>query len=160
MKIDKKIIKELSDYLNEFNLTELEYTEKDTKIKVSKNNISINNQTASTNTNISPKKDTKSMTNLKQTVVSEANEAAIAAAVQAAGDTPVSPAIATTTTITPSKKNKSKPKSRRKLGGIRSATEKPEVIPWQVLSQLNSNNDWILVFLRTCQSLLVLICHA
>ena len=36
MKIDKKIIKELSDYLNEFNLTELEYTEKDTKIKVSK----------------------------------------------------------------------------------------------------------------------------
>ena len=45
MKIDKKIIKELSDYLNEFNLTELEYTEKDTKIKVSKNNVSINNQT-------------------------------------------------------------------------------------------------------------------
>ena len=44
MKIDKKIIKELSDYLDEFNLTELEYTEKDTKIKVSKNNISINNQ--------------------------------------------------------------------------------------------------------------------
>ena len=61
MKIDKKIIKELSDYLNEFNLTELEYTEKDTKIKVSKNNISINNQTASTNTNISPKKDTKNI---------------------------------------------------------------------------------------------------
>tara|TARA_B100001287_G_scaffold252847_1_gene235076 strand:+ start:306 stop:728 length:423 start_codon:yes stop_codon:yes gene_type:complete len=48
MKIDKKIIKELSDYLDEFNLTELEYTEKDTKIKVSKNNISINNQTSST----------------------------------------------------------------------------------------------------------------
>ena len=44
MKINKKIIKELSDYLDEFNLTELEYTEKDTKIKVSKNNISINNQ--------------------------------------------------------------------------------------------------------------------
>ena len=45
MKIDKKIIKELSDYLDEFKLTELEYTEKDTKIKVSKNNVSINNQT-------------------------------------------------------------------------------------------------------------------
>ena len=45
MKIDKKIIKELTDCLDEFNLTELEYTEKDTKIKVSKNNISINNQT-------------------------------------------------------------------------------------------------------------------
>ena len=44
MKIDKKIIKELSDYLDEFNLTELEYTEKDTKIKVSKNNVSITNQ--------------------------------------------------------------------------------------------------------------------
>ena len=42
MKINKKIIKELSDYLNEFNLTELEYTEKDTKIKVSKNKISLN----------------------------------------------------------------------------------------------------------------------
>ena len=42
MKIDKKIIKELSDYLDEFNLTELEYTEKDTKIKVSKNKISFN----------------------------------------------------------------------------------------------------------------------
>ena len=44
MKIDKKIIKELSDYLNEFNLNEIEITEKDTKIKVSKNNVSINNQ--------------------------------------------------------------------------------------------------------------------
>ena len=46
MKIDKKIIKELSDYLDEFNLTELEYTEKDTKIKVSKNNVSIKNQSS------------------------------------------------------------------------------------------------------------------
>jgi len=45
MKIDKSIIKELSDYLDEFNLTEIEITEKDTKIKVSKNNISISNQT-------------------------------------------------------------------------------------------------------------------
>jgi len=44
MKIDKKIIKELTDCLDEFNLTELEYTEKDIKIKVSKNNISVNNQ--------------------------------------------------------------------------------------------------------------------
>ena len=48
MKIDKKIIKELSDYLDEFNLTELEYTEKDTKIKVSKNNISLKGQNLST----------------------------------------------------------------------------------------------------------------
>ena len=44
MKIDKKIIKELSDYLKEFNLTEIEITEKDTKIKLSKNNVSISNQ--------------------------------------------------------------------------------------------------------------------
>ena len=45
MKIDKNIIKELSNYLDEFNLTEIEITEKDTKIKVSKNNVSISNQT-------------------------------------------------------------------------------------------------------------------
>ncbi len=57
MKIDKKIIKELSDYLDEFNLTELEYTEKDTKIKVSKNNISINNQSIPSNNNPISKKD-------------------------------------------------------------------------------------------------------
>ncbi len=44
MKIDKSIIKELSDYLDEFNLTEIEITEKDTKIKVSKNNVSVSNQ--------------------------------------------------------------------------------------------------------------------
>ena len=48
MKIDKSIIKELSDYLDEFNLTEIEITEKDTKIKVSKNNISISNQPVTT----------------------------------------------------------------------------------------------------------------
>ena len=36
MKIDKKLIKELVDHLNEFNLTELEYQEGQTKIKVSK----------------------------------------------------------------------------------------------------------------------------
>ena len=36
MKINKNIIKELSDYLEEFNLTEIEYTEKDIKVKVSK----------------------------------------------------------------------------------------------------------------------------
>ena len=36
MKIDKNLIKELSEYLNEFNLTEIEFTEKDTKIKFQK----------------------------------------------------------------------------------------------------------------------------
>ena len=44
MKIDKKIIKELNDCLEEFNLTEIEITEKDTKIKVSKNKGSNINQ--------------------------------------------------------------------------------------------------------------------
>ena len=44
MKIDKNIIKELTDYLNEFNLTEIEYTDKDTKIKVSKSTSSISTQ--------------------------------------------------------------------------------------------------------------------
>ena len=44
MKIDKSIIKELSDYLDEFDLAEIEITEKDTKIKVSKNNVAISNQ--------------------------------------------------------------------------------------------------------------------
>ena len=49
MKINKSIIKELNDYLDEFNLTEIEITEKDKKIKVSKNNFSLNNQPTITN---------------------------------------------------------------------------------------------------------------
>ena len=47
MKIDKNIIKELTDYLNEFNLTEIEYTDKDTKIKVSKSNSTNSSQVVS-----------------------------------------------------------------------------------------------------------------
>ena len=67
MKIDKSIIKELSDYLDEFSLTEIEITDKDTKIKVSKNNVSISNQPVLTspsiqtgNQNISEKPSVKS----------------------------------------------------------------------------------------------------
>ena len=56
MKIDKKIIKELTDYLNEFSLTEIEYTEKDTKIKVSKSNIPTANQNLSISKSTSPQK--------------------------------------------------------------------------------------------------------
>ena len=41
MKIDKKLIKELVDHLGEFNLTELEYQEGQTKIKVSKTSKGI-----------------------------------------------------------------------------------------------------------------------
>ena len=68
MKIDKKIIKELSDYLDEFNLTELEYTEKDTKIKVSKNNVSINSQSSSSkNTTSTPEMETKDISGIQVT---------------------------------------------------------------------------------------------
>ena len=43
MKIDKKIIEELVDYLKEFNLSEIEYAEGTTKVKVSRaiNNLSV-----------------------------------------------------------------------------------------------------------------------
>ena len=44
MKIDKKLIKELTDYLNEFKLSEIEYSEKDFKLKVSKANSFIKTQ--------------------------------------------------------------------------------------------------------------------
>jgi len=37
MKIEKKLIQELVNYLDEFNLTEIEYGNSDTKIKVSRN---------------------------------------------------------------------------------------------------------------------------
>jgi acetyl-CoA carboxylase biotin carboxyl carrier protein len=64
MKIDKKIIKELSDYLEEFNLTELEYTEKDTKIKVSKNNVTINSQGTPSNAPTSSKNEVKNIASI------------------------------------------------------------------------------------------------
>ena len=44
MKINKQIIKELNDYLEEFGLSEIEYTDKDVKVKVSKSNFSTNIQ--------------------------------------------------------------------------------------------------------------------
>ena len=65
MKIDKKLIKELSEYLDEFNLTEIEITEKDTKIKVSKNNISISNQSSPVN-NQNIKSETENLNNIKK----------------------------------------------------------------------------------------------
>ena len=79
MKIDKSIIKELSDYLDEFNLTEIEITEKDTKIKVSKNNVSISNQPITTSTpltsqseNISTKPNLKSGTEITSPIIGTA----------------------------------------------------------------------------------------
>ena len=82
MKIDKSIIKELSDYLDEFNLTEIEITEKDTKIKVSKNNVSISNQPVltspsiqSVNQNISEKPSIKSGTEITSPIIGTAYHA-------------------------------------------------------------------------------------
>ena len=82
MKIDKSIIKELSDYLEEFNLTEIEITEKDTKIKVSKNNLSISNQPAVTsaninvgNENVSEKTNIKSGTEITSPIIGTAYHA-------------------------------------------------------------------------------------
>ena len=56
MKINKNIIKELNDYLEEFNLTEIEYTEKDIKVKVSKSKHLKNIETSE------PKDKTRSIT--------------------------------------------------------------------------------------------------
>ena len=79
MKIDKNIIKELNDYLDEFNLTEIEITEKDTKIKVSKNNVSISNQAVATSTNpqnnISEKPSVKSGTQITSPIIGTAYHA-------------------------------------------------------------------------------------
>ena len=60
MKINKNIIKELTDYLNEFNLTEIEYTEKDTTIKVSKSNLTNSNQVVSVAASTPTPDETKS----------------------------------------------------------------------------------------------------
>ena len=54
MKIDKKLIKELVDYLKEFNLTELEYQDGQTKVKVSKASKGI--ESLKTGATISPNK--------------------------------------------------------------------------------------------------------
>ena len=44
MKINKKLIKELVDSLEEYKLSELEYSEKDIKIKVARNSINEHNK--------------------------------------------------------------------------------------------------------------------
>ena len=78
MKIDKKIIKELTDYLNEFNLTEIEYTDKDTKIKVSKSISSNTNKTLAveTSSEVGEKKITKiSGTEVKSPIIGTAYHA-------------------------------------------------------------------------------------
>ena len=46
MKIDKKLIKELKNYLEEFDLSEIEYQDGDRKIKVARNKIADSSLTA------------------------------------------------------------------------------------------------------------------
>ena len=61
MKIDKKLIKELVDNLKEFELTELEYQEGQTKIKVSKASKGI--EQVKTSAMVSPNKSVLKSTN-------------------------------------------------------------------------------------------------
>ena len=56
MKIEKKLIKELKDYLDEFNLSEIEYQDGAKKVKVAKNITGITNVTAH-KPNITSKKE-------------------------------------------------------------------------------------------------------
>ena len=79
MKINKEIIKELSEYLKEFNLTEIEYTDKDTKIKVSKTSGSITTQVPTqissvnqTATKVETKQDTTSGTKVTSPIIGTA----------------------------------------------------------------------------------------
>ena len=66
MKINKNIIKELNDYLEEFNLTEIEYTEKDVKVKVSKSRIPKNIEAAAPNIEKKTIKEEVSIDNSKK----------------------------------------------------------------------------------------------
>ena len=76
MKIDKKLIKELVDNLKEFNLTELEYQEGETKVKVSKASKSI--EPSKTSSVVSPNKavlsdqDTADGTRVKSPIIGTA----------------------------------------------------------------------------------------
>jgi acetyl-CoA carboxylase biotin carboxyl carrier protein len=56
MKIDKKIIKELSDYLDEFSLTEIEYSENNIKYKVSKSSKGPSYERVASSTNVAATK--------------------------------------------------------------------------------------------------------
>ena len=66
MKINKNIIKELNDYLEEFNLAEIEYTEKDVKVKVSKSRISKNIESLTPSIEKKNLKDEVSIDNTKK----------------------------------------------------------------------------------------------
>ena len=61
MKIDKKIIKELSDYLDEFNLTEIEYCENNIKYKVCKSSRGTINDKIVSSVNSAPSSKTNTV---------------------------------------------------------------------------------------------------
>ena len=75
MKINKNIIKELSDYLNEFGLTEIEYKEKDTKIKVSKATNSSSSYSSTPTLNKETTKPTVAGTEVKSPIIGTAYHA-------------------------------------------------------------------------------------
>ena len=57
MKIDKKLIKELKDYLEEFDLSEIEYQDGNKKVKVAKNKLVAPSVTAHKTNIPSPKEE-------------------------------------------------------------------------------------------------------
>ena len=73
MKINKKLIKELVDNLEEFKLTELEYSEKDIKIKVSRQIQTSQNISPAVTTEKNDKKvETVSGTEIKSPIIGTA----------------------------------------------------------------------------------------
>ena len=73
MKINKKLIKELVENLEEFKLTELEYSEKDTKIKVSRQpKVSQNISSEITVEKNNKKVETVSGTEIKSPIIGTA----------------------------------------------------------------------------------------
>ena len=73
MKINKKLIKELVNCLEENKLSELEYSEKDTKIKVARNLVKGNDEIQVVqNTNEIKKKENISGTEIKSPIIGTA----------------------------------------------------------------------------------------
>ena len=73
MKINKKLIKELVDCLEENRLSELEYSEKDIKIKVSRNSLKVNdNIQVIQNTKEVNKDEKKNGTEIKSPIIGTA----------------------------------------------------------------------------------------
>ena len=72
MKIDKKLIKELKDYLDEFNLSEIEYQDGNKKIKVAKNLISSNQNTTAHKPGLTKTKIDESGTKITSPIIGTA----------------------------------------------------------------------------------------